>query len=67
MPRKKTTPLSLKPVEKELQAILSELKRQAGRPKLTPRQAKMLARDIKKIKKLIKLVPPTCHGYDLGI
>lgn len=64
MPKK----LSLKPVEKELKQILAKLKIEAGKPKLTKKQKKLLTTEIKKLKKFISQIPPVCHGrYDMGI
>jgi hypothetical protein len=48
MPKK----LSLKPIEKELKQILAKLKAQT-KLKLTPKQKKQLAKDIKNLTKLI--------------
>ena len=69
MPKKKTKRLFLKPIEVELKKILGELEEQEERPKLTTKQAKTLARDIKKLNQLIRQFPPTCHDrrYNLGI
>jgi hypothetical protein len=68
MPNKK---LSLKPIVKDLKRILSELKKEAGKKRLTPKQKKTLATDIKNVQKLIKEIPPNCYlhipRYDLGI
>jgi uncharacterized protein involved in exopolysaccharide biosynthesis len=62
MPKK----LSLKPIGKELKQILAKLKAEA-KLKLTPKQKKQLAKDIKKLTKLLNTIPPICHRYDLGI
>jgi uncharacterized protein involved in exopolysaccharide biosynthesis len=66
MPKK----LSLKPIEKELKQILAKLKAQT-KLKLTPKQKKQLAKDIKNLTKLLETLPPVCKGhvptFDLGI
>jgi Asp-tRNA(Asn)/Glu-tRNA(Gln) amidotransferase C subunit len=66
MPKK----FSLLPVEIELKQILAKLKAEA-KLKLTPKQKQQLAKDIKKLTKLIKTIPPVCKGnvptYNLGI
>ena len=63
--------ISLKPVQKRLQDILKKLRKEAKRPHLTPKQKKILSRDIKNLKKLIQSIPPICFShfppYDLGI
>lgn len=66
----KTKKLSLKPIEKALQEVLRGLERIAKRKDLNPQQKKVLARDIKNVKKLIKEIPPNClshtPSYDLS-
>jgi hypothetical protein len=67
-PKKKK--LSLKPVEKLLQQILTKLEKELKRKGLTKEQASTLEQDIKNLKALIAQVQPSCHkepSYDLGI
>ncbi|HXX15731.1 MAG TPA: hypothetical protein VEJ47_12575 [Candidatus Eremiobacteraceae bacterium] len=62
--------LTLKGVEKQLQDILAELEKQAGGPQLPKAKKDQLAKDIKNVKALIKILPSHCHkigSYDLGI
>jgi hypothetical protein len=61
--------LTLKGVEKELQDILTELEKQAG-PQLPKAKKSQLAKDIKNVKALLKILPSHCHkvgSYNLGI
>jgi RNA polymerase-interacting CarD/CdnL/TRCF family regulator len=55
--------LSLKPIEKALEEILRELVRVEKRRDLQPAQRKLLEKDIKNVKKLLKEIPPMCHTH----
>jgi hypothetical protein len=62
---------NLRPIESELKDILTDLENQAkhvkGKDKKDKKLRDQLDEDIRKLKRLIKQVPPTCRGYDLGI
>jgi len=62
---------NLRPIESELKDILADLQNQAkqlrGADKKDKKLRDRLDDDIRKLKRLIKQVPPTCHGYNLGI
>ena len=62
---------NLRPIESELKDILTDLENQAkhvkGKDKKDKKLRDQLDEDIRKLKRLIEQVPPTCRGYDLGI
>ena len=59
--------ITLKPVEKKLLQILRRLENEAGKANLTAAQTKKLAADARKVRALIKRIPPLCKRYDMGI
>ena len=57
---------NLRPIESELKDILTDLENQAkhlkGKDKKDKKLREQLGEDIRKLKRLIKQVPPTCRG-----
>jgi len=66
MAKKKTSKLSLRPIEAELKEIVKKLKKQLPKARSVGK-GDNVQDDINKVNELIESLPPFCHRYDLGI
>jgi hypothetical protein len=66
MAKKKTSKLSLRPIEAELKEIVKKLKKQLPKAKSVGK-GDDVEDDIEKVEQLIESIPPFCHRYDVGI
>ena len=66
MAKKKTSKLSLRPIEAELKEIVKKLKKQLPKARSVGK-GDDVEDDIEKVKQLIESISPFCRRYNLGI